>query len=819
MRFSGYLSWHYGKALRSIVTFWGTFIIFLYHFFSIGTLTKTLFAPWKRQRQHAPDMFPLGPYVSAISFNLVSCVIGAMIRINTILLGIIVILCALFVAPIACAIWILIPGIGLPTYLGQKITATAYIDEHCSTLKEACAYLFKHPEGVFVLDRLMIARQDLYNHIELWPDAALPESFTAQISVHEAFVLFTTTWQPLNLYLNEREITPEIVGHVAQWYERRHDEIEQATRFWDPEAMLRTPGIGHDWMYGYTPSLDQYTSPISSTHNPLGAFYAYQEELHQLESNLTKLLQNSVLIVGEPGGGRHALIERLADLVKSGNTLPALRNKQIRLLDVDLLLSQSDAEKNTNADLEHLLQEAEDAGDLILVIDQIDHYVAASSKPNIATALSQILQSGRLQIIGITTPQLYHQHIRTNEKLAKNFTVITIPQPGNDELLAVLEHVVFPFEHQYQVFIPYQTLTEIVKACDRLFPSTPFPQKAIDAIDTIITSVKSKSTTQKLFVIRPDHVDTILSEVTHIPFGKISTQEKTTLANLEEYIHKRIIGQENAVHAISASLRRARLVLKNSGKPIGSFLFLGPTGVGKTETAKALAATYFGSEERIVRFDMSQFQTPESIDRLIGSIQRGTTGELVNKVMEQPFSVILLDEFEKAAPAIHNLFLTVLDEGYMTDVFARKIYFRDTILIATSNAGAQFMREKVTTEGSSDTFKDDVVNHVLGEGLFSPELLNRFDGIIVFNPLTPEDLTKIARNLLMKFNEQILKEHHISIDITDELIASIVQKGYDPSFGARPMKRVIAEEIEDVVAKKLLENSVQSGESIQFPTA
>ena len=816
MRFSGYLSWHYGTALRSIVTFWGTFVFFLFHFFSIGTLAKTLFAPWKRQRQHAPDMFPLGPYLSAITFNLVSRVIGAMIRINTIVLGIVVIICSIFVAPISAAIWILIPGIGLPIYLGKKTTATQYIDAHCSTLKEACSYMFNHPEGQFVADRLMISRQDLNDHIQMWPDAALPEKFNENLPVHEALIVLTTAWEPFHLYLKEREITPEVIGHVGMWYERRNSELEQAKRFWDPEAMLRTAGIGHDWMYGYTPILDQYTSPISATHNPLGAFYAYQNELHQLESNMTKLLQNSVLIVGDPGGGRHALVERLADLIKSGDTLPALRNKEIRLLDVDLLVSQSEAEKNTSADLEQILQEAEDAGDLILVIDQIDQYVTAASKPNIATALSQILQNGRLQIIGITTPQLYHQHIRTNEKLVKNFTVVTIPQPGTEELLSVLEHVVFRFEYQYQVFIPYQTLMEIVKACDRLFPSTPFPQKAIDAIDTIITSVKSKATNQKPFVIRPDHVDTILSEVTHIPFGKISAQEKTTLANLEEYIHRRIIGQENAVHAISASLRRARLVLKNSGKPIGSFLFLGPTGVGKTETAKALAATYFGSEERIVRFDMSQFQTPDSIDRLIGSINRGTTGELVNKVMEQPFSVILLDEFEKAAPAIHNLFLTVLDEGYMTDVFARKIYFRDTILIATSNAAAQFIREHVTNGESSDGFKDELVNHLLSEGLFSPELLNRFDGIIVFNPLTTEDLTHIARNLLATFNEQIQKEHNISIEITDELINSIVQKGYDPSFGARPMKRVIAEEIEDLVAKKLLENSVQSGESIHI---
>jgi ATP-dependent Clp protease ATP-binding subunit ClpC len=310
-------------------------------------------------------------------------------------------------------------------------------------------------------------------------------------------------------------------------------------------------------------------------------------------------------------------------------------------------------------------------------------------------------------------------------------------------------------------------------------------------------------------------VDDFLSVKFNISLGALQIQEKEKLLHLEELLHQRVINQEEAISVISSALRRSRLKVSSAKKPIGSFLFLGPTGVGKTETAKALSNIYYGSEEAMLRFDMSQYRGEEGLERLIGSIKLGTPGELTAELTDHPFSLLLLDEFEKSSPEIYNLFLTLLDEGYIASSIGKKINAKNTIIIATSNAGGEFIRERLQQGLQEHPLQKALVEYIQREKIFSPELLNRFDSVVVFSPLSEGQLREVAKLQLEDLNERLAVKE-VSVAVTAELIKKLATAGFDPQFGARAMKRVISEKIEDQVAKRLLEGTVKKGERIEI---
>ncbi|MBI4991110.1 ATP-dependent Clp protease ATP-binding subunit, partial [Candidatus Gottesmanbacteria bacterium] len=377
-------------------------------------------------------------------------------------------------------------------------------------------------------------------------------------------------------------------------------------------------------------------------------------------------------------------------------------------------------------------------------------------------------------------------------------------------------------------------IKKTIESADRFISSTPFPAKAIELLDEacvylttgkchpeLVSGSASKSLGMPKLVqhdrklLTASDIDEFLSDKMHMAIGNLQKEEGEKLVNLENLLHQRVINQEVAIHAISSSLRRSRLEVSAINKPVGSFLFLGPTGVGKTETAKALSAIYFGGEETCLRFDMSQYQKEEGLERLIGSIKLGTPGELIGKLTEHPFSLLLLDEFEKADKEIYNLFLTLLDEGYVTGSIGKKVNAKNTIIIATSNAGGEFIREQIQQGLQGVALQEALLEHIQREKIFSPELLNRFDSVVVFSPLTEGQLREVARLMLEDLNRRLTPKE-ISVDINQDLIRKIAVLGFDPQWGARAMKRVIAEKIEDQVAQKLLSGNVKKGEVIQI---
>jgi len=340
----------------------------------------------------------------------------------------------------------------------------------------------------------------------------------------------------------------------------------------------------------------------------------------------------------------------------------------------------------------------------------------------------------------------------------------------------------------------------------------PFPKKAIDLLNDIIIYEMRYGRTSPGIVL-PEEVAAVVSEKVEIPVGKTEEEERTLLLNLEKIIHKRLINQDEAVNEVANALRRARADIQRKEKTIGNFLFLGPTGVGKTETAKCLSGAYFGSRKRMIRLDMSEYQAPDSIKRLIGGEEE--PGYFTTQVREDPFSLILLDEIEKANPGILNLFLQVFDEGHLTDSLGRSINFKNTIIISTSNAGAEVIRQAIKQGKDLINFKDEFLDEILRKGIFRPEFLNRFDAIVLFRPLLTEDLYKIAEIMLGDLKEG-LRAKNIDFITTPELIKKVSQIGFDPEFGAREMRRVIQDKVENNIAKAILSLKVKYGSRIKI---
>ena len=452
-----------------------------------------------------------------------------------------------------------------------------------------------------------------------------------------------------------------------------------------------------------------------------------------------------------------------------------------------------------------VLNDAVRAGNVILFIDDI-HVLFASGGDKIGTidaseVIAPYLQSSELRIIGITSNNNYQTYIAPRAQIAGNMEKIEVPATDENQTIRILEDLSLYFSSKYGIQITYNALKEVYKLSERFTLEKAFPARAVDMLENVCTAAKNSSflssSRRRGSIVLDRHVTDKLAESTlNVPVQEAEGDEREKLLHLEEKLHSRVIGQNEAVKAVSQALQRARTQVTDTKRPIGTFLFLGPTGVGKTELTKALSWAYFGSEESMVRMDMNEFQDSASVGRFIGRKMPGSEqlegGEFVKKVREKPFSVILLDELEKAHPDILNLFLQILDEGYCTDGMGNKISFQNSIIIATSNAGANLIREGVTAGKTSEGLKTELLNYLQSQGIYKPEFLNRFDGTIVFKPLTKEELLKIA-GLIFQSSCESLKQKGYIIQIEQPALEKLVEWGYKPEFGARPMRRVFQE--------------------------
>jgi ATP-dependent Clp protease ATP-binding subunit ClpC len=614
--------------------------------------------------------------------------------------------------------------------------------------------------------------------------------------------------------LVDNKLKNQDVENLTWWLESLEERAEERKKFWEWKNLIKKGSLAKEWAAGYTITLDRFGIDYSEIMKKKGfpETIGHQKEIKAVERILARREINNCLLVGEPGVGKKSMILALAQKSVVGESLPKVNYKRVVQLDLPSLLAQTESVAEVEAILDTIFQEVISAGNIILVIDEFHNYVGGKERPgviDVSGILGSYLNLPQFQIVAVTTYSGLHKYIEENPSILTLFERVEVPEISERETLMILENLTLVLEKKYKKFVSFPALREIVSLANRYLPAIPFPKGAMDLLDEVMVYVSS--TKEK--VVRPEHVAKIVSEKTEIPVGEIKAKEREILLNLEKLIHQRIINQEEAVKEVSTALRRARAEVTVRKGPMGCFLFLGPTGVGKTETAKALAEIYFGSEQRMIRMDMSEFQNVGDIPRLIGS--PGEEGLLTTQVRESPFSLILLDEIEKSHANILNLFLQVLDEGFLTDGLGRKVDFKNSIIIATSNAGYQVILEALRQKTEWSEVKQKLLDYLFEKAIFRPEFINRFDAVIIFSPLSKENLLDIAELMLQSLKKNLEKKD-VEFIITLPLKEKIVELGYSPVFGAREMRRVIQDKVENILASALLSGKLKRGNRVEI---
>lgn len=607
-----------------------------------------------------------------------------------------------------------------------------------------------------------------------------------------------------------------------------------------------------------------------------------QKEIERVIQILSRRTKNNPCLIGEPGVGKTAIAEGLALKIVSGEVPELLKDKKIYSLDLTGMVAGTKYRGDFEERIKKVIDEVKNAKDVILFIDEVHTLIGAGSAEGAADAaniLKPSLARGELQIIGATTIEEYRKHIEKDAALERRFQPVMVDEPSQEEAIEILKGIKDKYEAHHKVKITDEAIESAVKLSTRYIGDRYLPDKAIDLIDEAASRVRLRSYTapsdlkeledkkksveaEKLSAVNaqeferaaalrdeerkldkeikdkkenwhdmagkshdevtPADIADIVSSWTGVPVTQLSTEESDRLLHMEDELHRRIVGQDEAVEAVSRAIRRGRVGLKDPKKPIGSFIFLGPTGVGKTELGKALAAAMFGDENAMIRLDMSEYMEKHTVSRLIGSppgyVGYDEGGQLTEKVRRKPYSVVLFDEIEKAHPDVFNMLLQILDDGVLTDGQGRRVDFKNCIIIMTSNVGAKLISQKQKAFGFAAGAKEleqnekEIKDAVMGElrNTFRPEFLNRVDDIIVFQRLTKENIKEIASRLLAVLQKRV-EDMGIEVTFSDEAVSKIADAGFDDVYGARPLKRAIQSRIEDALSEEMLKGNVKKG--------
>lgn len=814
-----YIAWHYSKGLKKFLEIWNSFISFVWHFFSIGILLRTLFFPWKRDisfvggRGFHPLLF-----LRRSVENFFSRLMGMLVRLTTIVLGLALEIGVLILGFASLILWIFLPA-------ALIFSAAAFYGLFVVAKNSVLYEIFVGDLLFFSIWLAVVSAYSFYLFTKgNWREKTLDDLSQA--------AWFKRVWNRMGFETPDREtirafsegatlqsrlnalgLSLESFGEIIEWEGKRHEEEENRFDFWNRDNLLSIDSIGKSWAYAYTVELDKFSRELPKK---LAGSYknsylmGHTKDIEMAELVLSRPYQNSILFVGEPGVGKKTLIDLIAKKIHEERTSPALKSKRLVELDLGSLIAQTD-EKFLAARLHRIFQEAAFSGNVILVIHDL-HEFLSPRKTDISSILAQYLGYPAFQVLATCTTQAFHEYVEKNAAVMKLMDKIIISEPSPKETKFAMLYALEESEKD-RAFFTYQAIEEIVALSSQYVTDAPLPEKAIDMLEEVLIFWAQRSAER--FVSKAD-VEAVFSAKTKIPLGQISESEKDKLMDLEAILHQRVVGQDEAVRQIAEAVRRSRAGIADESKPKGSFLFLGPTGVGKTETAKALAEAYFGSEDRMIRLDMSEFQAADSIDRLIGSEKTGQPGQLITKVNENPFSVLLLDEIEKAYPDILNLFLQVLDEGWLTDAFGKKTLFKNNIIIATSNAGSDIIKEEIEKGKPSEEIYSEIISHVTHEGVFRTEFLNRFEKVIFFRSLEGEELREVVSLILKHVADKIYVRKNIRLEFDPDLVGRVIEKGYDSIFGARSIKHFVEDRIEDMLAKKIIAQEIVPGGSIRL---
>jgi len=577
-------------------------------------------------------------------------------------------------------------------------------------------------------------------------------------------------------------------------------------------------------------------------NNEIDPIIGRDQEVERTIQILGRRTKNNPVLVGEPGVGKTAIAEGLAQRIVRQDVPEALQDKQVYSLDMGLLVAGTRFRGEFEERLKGIVKEVQDAENIILVIDEIHTLIGGGAMEggmDAANLLKPALARGELQCVGTTTLDEYRQYIEQDAALERRFQPVMVDEPSVEQTIEILEGIRSPYEEYHKVKISLEALEAAAKLSDRYISDRHLPDKAIDIIDEagsrlhLSQSMAEKSaegeeeataTPAETPVVGLEEVASIVSSWTGVPVNKMTQAESELLLHLEDTLHERIIGQSEAVSAVSRAIRRARVGMKDVDRPIASFIFSGPTGVGKTELTKALAQYMFGDEEAMIRLDMSEYMDPQSVSKLIGSppgfVGYDEGGHLTEQVRRRPYTVVLLDEIEKAHPDVFNSLLQILDEGHLTDSKGRKVDFKNTLIIMTSNIGSQVIEKGggglgFELDAAGDGEYTRIRNRVQEEmkNYFRPEFLNRVDEVIVFRQLQKEEVGEIADLLLKEIGGRLKEQQGVQLEVSDRFKDRVIDEGYDVSYGARPLRRVLMRLLEDNLAQAILSGDLSEGDT------
>ena len=809
---TNFFSWHYGMGLRRIFRAWSDFLFFAERKFNIFGLARTLFSPWKRDVTFRSwtGLHPLR-FLNILSSNIISRVIGAFVRFWVILIGIVFFFAVFFGGLAVLFFWVILPF----TYL---IALILFLEGHF--LVAFLLFIVAVKKSLLSVIGYTISMYEMGTKDEDIAHRRKRKWFPRAL----ARVGITMKRVPKSAFRDNESFGKFLTGegiHLNHFEDAchleatRHGRIFEKAKMFSHENLMKTIPIGLLWTYAYTPNLDRYSIDLAEgdpTEYRDVHFFGREEERELMELVLERSTQANALLVSDPGVGKRTLIHSLARHIRENRSRTALYGCRILLLDLgraiaDAVSRGEDGESAVRA----LFFEATLAGNIILAIENFDQYFEKKNdRPSLGAVFSDMLQYPSFQIIGTMNTSAYQHFVTDHAELLKYFEPITIHEPSEEETYLAL---IAKFEslERRRVLFTFAAYRKVVDLSKRYEWQKAFPERAIDLAEEVILYWKEHSSNDYIFA---EDVEKFVSMKTGMPVGEIGSDEREKLLELESILARRVFGQTEAVKQVAEAFRRHRSGLSEEKKPVGSFLFLGPTGVGKTETAKALAEVCFDDEERMIRLDMSEYQSEDAVARLIGSKETGETGRLVDLAREYPYSILLLDEIEKAYPRALDLFLQVLDEGFVTDGFGQKVNLRNMVIIATSNAGANLIREAILRGTSLTDLRKQVLDSVITAGIFRPEFLNRFGSIVFFKPLGDDHLKSVIGKRLQKFADRLKKEKGVVLTFDSGVTEKIIELGYEPEFGARSLNRFMEDRIEDVVIKKLLAEEVVSGGTI-----
>ena len=652
-----------------------------------------------------------------------------------------------------------------------------------------------------------------------------------------------------------------------------------------PFAQVRSRQGGNG--QGEKSQLDKYSRDLTAAaeKNELDPVIGREKEIQRIIQILIRRTKNNPVLIGEPGVGKSAVAEGLAQRIVQGNVPELLRGKRVLSLDMGSLVAGTKYRGEFEERLKNMMDELHKAGNVLLFIDEIHTIIGAGGSEgslDAANILKPALSRGEIQCIGATTLDEYRKHIEKDAALERRFQPVNVGEPTSEETLSILYGLRDRYEAHHKVRITDEALGAAVKLSERYIPDRFLPDKAIDLMDEAASRVRiqactappdvreqekrleavliekkeaishqdfekaaalrdqernlnreieekraewTRSQTNARDVVTEEDIAQVVSQWTGIPVSRMTEQEAQRLIRLEETLHRRLVGQEEAVSAVARAIRRARAGLKDPKRPIGSFIFLGPTGVGKTELCRALGEAMFGDEDAVIRLDMSEFMEKHTVSRMMGSppgyVGYEEGGELTEAVRRKPYSVVLLDEIEKAHPDVFNVLLQILEDGRLTDNTGRTVSFKNTIVVMTSNAGAKLTGGRSMGFGSAqrdevrdyETMKESVMKEV--KELFRPEFINRVDELIVFHALTEEEICRITEMMLKQVASR-LEEQEIRLLWDEKVTKKLAEDGYDPKFGARPLRRLIQRTVEDTLSEELLQGRVSLGQEVRL---